>query len=130
MRKYPFKNVHDVKQLAHKAFAKVTPEMVRNCYDHVEEQEIWYRNLHKLEPLPVEEIEAINETPEPARPAEEEALIFDHNGVVLTQDEEIEVIDAPVEVEPFACTMCDYKSGHKVTLKQTLQCPFTSLLSF
>ena len=41
------------------AFDNITPEMVGNCYAHVEEQEDWYRHLHQLEPPHVEEIDVI-----------------------------------------------------------------------
>ena len=35
VKKYPFKNVHDVQAIARKSFEKVTPEMIRNTYNHV-----------------------------------------------------------------------------------------------
>ena len=48
VRKYPFKNVHDVQALARKAFDEVTPDVVRNTLAHVEEQENWYRHLDEI----------------------------------------------------------------------------------
>ena len=49
-----------MKEIAHRAFRKVTPEMVGNCIDRVKEQEDWYRYLHKIPSLPVESIESDN----------------------------------------------------------------------
>ena len=57
MTKKPFTNVHDVKQLAHEAFANITDDEVKRCIAHTKDQEDFYRYLHKMEPLPVEAIE-------------------------------------------------------------------------
>ena len=57
MRKKPFTNVHDVKQLAHEAFANITDDEVKRCIAHTKDQEDFYKYLHKMEPLPVEAIE-------------------------------------------------------------------------
>ena len=93
VRKTPFKNVHDVKTLAHRAFKNVTPDVVRNCYDHVKKQEDFYRQLHKLEPLPVEDIEesATEIIDESCILQSEEGLIFSEEGQIMEQNmEEIE----------------------------------------
>ena len=58
MTKSPFKHVQDVKELAHEAFANVTDDEVKRCIAHTEDQEDFYRYLHKMEPLPVEAIES------------------------------------------------------------------------
>ena len=43
----------------HDAFARITPEMVRNCYEHVKDLEDWFRCLHREATLPVEEIKEV-----------------------------------------------------------------------
>jgi len=55
--KSPFTNVHDVKEIAHRAFANVTDDEVKRCIAHTKDQEDFYRYLHKMEPLTVEPIE-------------------------------------------------------------------------
>ena len=51
-----------MQELVSEAFTNlVTPEFVRNCYDNVREQEDYYRHLHNHEPLPVEEVEEVEE---------------------------------------------------------------------
>ena len=82
VRNIPFKHVKDVQVLAHRVFGEITPEMVRNVYEKVEEQEDWYRKLHNLEKLPVENIETINEDPESemVEQLEEGVLRFDEDG--------------------------------------------------
>ena len=57
MTKSPFTNVHDVKEIAHRAFANITDDEVKRCIAHTKDQEDFYRYLHKMEPLPVEAIE-------------------------------------------------------------------------
>ena len=57
MRKSPFKHVQDVKKRAHKAFANITDDEVKRCIAHTEDQEDFYRYLHKMKPMPVEAIE-------------------------------------------------------------------------
>ena len=58
MRSQPFHNVKDVKKLAEKAFSEVTEEFVWNCYNHVEKQELYYKKLMNIDPLPAENIDS------------------------------------------------------------------------
>lgn len=116
VKKSPFKNVHDVKAIAHKSFSKISPEEVRNCYDHVEEQEILYRHYHNLVPLPVENIEeepVPQEIPEPIDNDE--------------YDQEVtEMIETTPEIEFYNCDVCgkSFQSFAKLTLhmKSHYQC--------
>ena len=39
VKRSPFKNVKDVKKVVHSAFDSITPDMVRNCYEHVKDLE-------------------------------------------------------------------------------------------
>ena len=113
VKKSPFKNVHDVKIIAHKAFASITPDEVRNCYDHVEEQEIFYRHLHNLQPLPVENIEE-EELPENLFPEVQTLATID--AIPISEDEIQETIIEPeIDYEqedsnnhnPYQCKTCD-----------------------
>ena len=56
------------------------------------------------------EIKAFVEIPDAEQPSEDKVLICDENGVVLTQADEIEVIETTVDSEPYSCTTCDYKN--------------------
>ena len=119
MRNIPFKHVKDVQVLAHRVFGEITPEMVRNVYEKVEEQEDWYRKLHNLERLPVEGIETVNEAPESemVEQLEEGVLRFDEDGfLIIPSDAEIEAIQTPVIIPSFECPHCDYKSSEKYNL--------------
>ena len=104
-------------------------EFVRRCYAHVEEQEAFYRLLDGIEPLNVEEIDTVEETPEEEAPtAVEGALVFEDDQVLiqvsdnLALDEvEANIEKVVVEVIPtlelnaetvptHACSLCDYVS--------------------
>ena len=39
VKKKPFKNTEDVQQVVLMTYSKITPEVVRNCWKHVEDQE-------------------------------------------------------------------------------------------
>ena len=101
-----------MKEIAHQAFARVTPEMVRNCYDHVEEQEAKYRLLHNIPDLNVEEIEEETVQSEPVLPiVEEGAIVFNENGQALIPvDADIEVIETEVMPEIYSCSLCNYQT--------------------
>ena len=126
MKSSPYKNVKDVRLVAQTAFRAVTAEQVRNCYDHVEEQEGYYKLLHNMEPLPVEEIETVPEdipiSFEPVEPAEN-ALVVDDNGHVLVPLEaDIEVIEESPEIcELLTCSLCDYKTQSNTSLNRHLK---------
>ena len=116
VRKSPFKHVQDVKKITESAFQKITPEMVQNCIDHVEEQEAWYRSLHKLEPIPVETIDSENATTLMSSAQEQisdQGIVFNEEGQILTPSDKsaIEVIvtipDSPL---PYKCSFCDFTS--------------------
>ena len=104
MKKSSFKNVHDVKNFAHQAIKYVTPEMVQRCIKHTEEQEDYYRFLHKLKPLPVEEIDC--EVDDGAKDSEEnvkeDVVSFVQDGQISTSLQElpVEIIETAPEVLP------------------------------
>lgn len=149
MKKSPYKNVKDVLEIAKRAFAKVTPKLVRDCYAHVEEQEEWYRRLHKMEPLlnenietipeietiePITEVEPIepiaevdpiepNTENEPIEPiTEKETITFDENGQILIPIEaNIEIIEAEATPQSYACSICDYETRSFMHLNNHLK---------
>ena len=140
MKKSPYKNVKDVLEIAKRAFAKVTPKLVRDCYGHVEEQEEWYRRLHKMEPLLNENIETIPEIEtieliaevepiepitenEPIEPiTEKETITFDENGqIVIPIDANIEIIEAEATPQSYACSICNYETRSFMQLNNHLK---------
>ena len=140
MKKSPYKNVKDVLEIAKRAFAKVTPKLVRDCYAHVEEQEEWYRRLHKMEPLLNENIETIPEIEtiepiadvEPIEPStenepiepitEKDTITFDENGQILIPIEaEIEIIEAEATPQSYACSICNYETRSFMLLNNHLK---------
>ena len=62
MTKSPHKKVHDVKRLAHRAFASISDDDVKRCIAHTLDQENFYRYLHNMEPSIPEVVETIHET--------------------------------------------------------------------
>ena len=130
VKKSPYKNVKDVLEIAKRAFAKVTPKLVRDCYAHVEEQEEWYRRLHKMEPLLNENVETIPEIEsiepiaevEPNEPTEKDTITFDENGqIVIPIDANIEIIEAEATPQSYACSICDYETRSFMQLNNHLK---------
>ena len=104
-----------MKKLAHEAFQKVTVEMVRNCIEHVKEQEVYYKHLHKIQSLPVED--TATEVQDIAANSEgntENGITFDNEGQILPVSEETEVVTISTIPETslsgYACSFCDYTS--------------------
>ena len=116
MRKSPFKNVHDVQAVARKAFEEITPEFVRNCFDHVKKQEDYYKNLHGIEPLLVEDVETApdeSHTYSETLDADSETnLIFDEEGqvTVLLEANVESIVETPEVPQPFSSSLCEYKT--------------------
>ena len=132
VRKRPFKNVKDVLELTRSAFAKISPDVVCDCYRHVEEQEAWYRRLHKVEPSIEEKSNNIPENSSLDSDMNEATLAegnitFDSKGkMLLPMESEYEEIEALVEQHSLVCTLCGYEAvsteylGHH--LKSHHQC--------
>ena len=128
MRKSPFKNVHDIQQIARKAFEKVTPEIVSNIYDHVKKQENYYKDLHGIEPLLLQDVETLDDNVQtisepPDSISEESILVFDEDGQVSVpvEAETENIVEAPDVVQPYFCTMCDYNTLSLTNLNRHLK---------
>ena len=93
----------------------MTPEFVRNCYDNVREQEDYYRHLHNHVPLPVEDIEMVDDDNIQLEPVpvdiEVTAFTFEDDGQIISPIEEnVEIIETPITPEPYSCSLCTYKT--------------------
>ena len=118
-----------MREIVVKAFDAVPDEFVRRCYAHVEEQEAFYRLLDGIQPLNVEEIDTVEETPEEDAPtAVEGALIFEDDQVLVQVSDNLALAQAEANIEEVvveviptleldaetvtthACSLCDYVS--------------------
>ena len=133
MKSHPFHNVHDVKELAEKAFAEVPEDFVWNCYSHVEKQEDYYRKLLQLAPIPAENIDSWEisndvETTEDYLDESNEHFLQDllqsTNGdesESFSQEIPITVNLEPQETATFDCSFCDYKCSSSSKLQHHLK---------
>ena len=122
--KSPHKNIHDVKQLIEESFDNMDDEYVRNCIDHVREQEDYYRHLHGKKSLNVEDIEMVDDYDDQPELVEEPtedttAFAFDEEGQIFAPIEEnVEVIEMPVtpnsNADSYICEPCNFKTTSPV----------------
>ena len=138
MEKSPFKNVHDVKELAHRAFANISDDVVKRCIAHTVDQENFYRYLHNMEPCTPEVVETTPETVDVQSDSDlieqdpiEEIIVRDQDQQMVAslpsdssfvEQDSIEdnVVDTIIEVDiehieapedPIhVCSACDYKT--------------------
>ena len=112
--KSPHKNIHDVKQIVDEAFDNLDDEYVRNCIDHVREQEDYYRYLHGKKPLNVEPIEMVDDFDDQPEVVEEptedpSAFAFNEEGQILAPIEEnVEIIETSVTHDSYICEPCGF----------------------
>ena len=104
-----------MKKVAHEAFKKITPQIVQNCIDHVEEQENYYRWLHNLQPLPVENLDSESSNADINLETGSVSLTFTEEGEILTtleESEKEEIMITPVAIPLHTCSFCNFSTKY------------------